>query len=217
MKNGNRNIQESIDDSLLHRLGGEENRELTILQFYKLIKEDPQLDPFFADTDIKLLRAHQKRFMIVAFTHIPEDFDVASFIVQRHYRLFQMGLNETHFDLVANHLVTALRQMWVEQEEINEVLAILGPFREVFQKTASSRAIKIAVAQHKVKQQRRQQRNDKVAAAVATMKQTTTSQASLQEEETRNSSKDKSSGSAHRRSRFRLPMIFGKRQEKNVV
>jgi hypothetical protein len=87
------------------------------------------------------LRAHQKRFMILAFTEIPKDFDVAAFIIERHYGLFNMGLNETHFDLVAGHLVAALQQMCVQQEVIDEVVGRLGPFRNVFEKAGRDEKI----------------------------------------------------------------------------
>jgi hemoglobin len=127
--------------TLLNRLGGEDNLELTILHMYDTIMKDPMLQPFFANTDMAMLRAHQKRFMVLAFTEIPKDFDVAAFMVKRHYRLFEMGLNETHFDQVTGHLVEALKQMWVEPEVIDDVVRFLGPFRSVFEKTGRSDAL----------------------------------------------------------------------------
>jgi hemoglobin len=127
--------------AMLHRLGGEENLELTILHMCDSIMKDPMLQPFFANTNMAMLRAHQKRFMVLAFTEIPKDFDVAAFMIERHYRLFKMGLNETHFDQVTRHLVEALKQMWVEPQVIDDVVRFLGPFRSVFEKTGRSDAL----------------------------------------------------------------------------
>ena len=157
---------DNVDESLLQRLGGEANLELTIQHFYDLILNDPALEEFFGNTNMKLLRAHQKRFMVIAFTKIPEDFNVASFIVQKHYRLFMKGLNETHFDLVVEHLIAALKQMWVEQEEIDEIIEILGPFRDVFVKTAKSEQIVKHVAKHKRKQQEKELQQQRRLAAM---------------------------------------------------
>jgi hemoglobin len=129
-------------NSLLYRMGGEDALETIILTFYERIMKDPQLHPFFASINMASLRAHQKRFMIMAFSEIPKDFDVAAIIIERHYRLFNMGLNETHFDLlVAGHLVAALQQMGVQQEVIDEVVGILGPFRKVFVKAGRNEKI----------------------------------------------------------------------------
>jgi hemoglobin len=128
-------------DSLLCRLGGKEHLETAIFDFYKRSKADPKLGSFFQDVSMKMLRAHQTQFMIMAFTDIPEDYDVAAFIIERHYRLFKIGLNETHFDLLAGHLVAALQQMSVAQTLIDEVVQRLVPFRKVFERTGREEKI----------------------------------------------------------------------------
>jgi hemoglobin len=119
-------------DSLLCRLGGQENLEIAVVDFYKRSNADPKLRPFFKNVSMTLLRAHQTQFMTMAFTEIPEGFDATAFIIERHYRLFEIGLNETHFDLVAGHLVAAFQQMSVEPDLIDEVVQVLVPFRNVF-------------------------------------------------------------------------------------
>ena len=70
--------------------------------------------------------------MYLAFTSIPPGFDVTAYIVEKHHRLFDMGLDETHFDLVVQHLLETLKSMWIEPEVLDDIVKLLGPFREVF-------------------------------------------------------------------------------------
>jgi hypothetical protein len=51
-----------------------------------------------------------------------------------------MGLNETHFDTVATHLVETLRELKVQEVHIDGVFAVLGPLRAIFEKGAEKNA-----------------------------------------------------------------------------
>lgn len=55
---------------------------------------------------------------------------------EKHMKLFQQGLNEHHFDLVAGHLVSALKDTGVKQEELDEAVGVLGPLRGAFEEAA---------------------------------------------------------------------------------
>jgi len=74
--------------------------------------------------------------MSIAFTKIPEDFDVANLIDAKHARLFDQGLDEADFDRVAGHLVATLKDMQVPQNLIDEVVGVVGPLRGVFEQGA---------------------------------------------------------------------------------
>jgi hemoglobin len=101
--------------------------------FYNRIFADEKLAPFFEGFTMTRMKVHQTRFLKLVFTEIPPDMDVASYMVEKHARLFQeQGLNETHFDLVAGHLVAALQELNVPEDMIGEVVAIVGPLRSVF-------------------------------------------------------------------------------------
>ena len=51
-----------------------------------------------------------------------------------HSRLIRdHGLNASHFDLVAGHLVSSLQDLSVAPELIQEVVAVVGPLRSVFE------------------------------------------------------------------------------------
>ena len=121
-------------EALLDRLGGQAALKGAVYEFYGRILEDPQLAPFFEHTDMKKLRDHQYKFMEIAFTEIPKDMDVVGYLAEKHERLFERGLNATHFDLVAGHLVATLQHLHVKQDVIDDVVATVGPLRVAFDK-----------------------------------------------------------------------------------
>ena len=105
----------------------------TVDIFYTRIGADEQLAKFFEGVSLVRMRQHQKKFLTMVFTEIPEDLDMAQYMIDKHARLFQqLELNESHFDLVAGHLVAALQQLNVAQNLIDEVVSIVGPLRGIF-------------------------------------------------------------------------------------
>jgi hemoglobin len=121
--------------TLLQRMGGEENLAAVIDHFYDLVLADPKLKRFFEDgIRIEHLKVHQNRFLQMAFTEMPKDFDVVNFIAMRHAKLREgKGLNGTHFDLVVGHLVAALKGMWIEPDVLDDIVKLLEPLRVAFQ------------------------------------------------------------------------------------
>lgn len=75
--------------------------------------------------------------MKIAFTAIPKDFDVVDFLLRKHQRLFDQGLHELHFDMVAGHLIAVLEELEVEQGLIALAVSTVGPLRVVFEKGAA--------------------------------------------------------------------------------
>ena len=47
-----------------------------------------------------------------------------------HTHLVEKGLNDSHFDAVAENLVNTLSELGVAQELIDQVVAIVGPTRD---------------------------------------------------------------------------------------
>lgn len=120
--------------ALFDRLGGIDAVKAAVEEFYTRILADEKLAFFFEGTSMAALKAHQLSFMKVAFTEIPEDLDVAALMLEKHDRLFkEKGLNETHFDLVAGHLIGALEHLKVPQDLIDEAIGIVATLRPVFE------------------------------------------------------------------------------------
>jgi hypothetical protein len=70
--------------------------------------------------------------MSVAFTQIPENFDLSNMILRRHQGLFDMGLCEHHFDKFVAHLEATLLSLAVGQSVIDEGVAVIMTLRPVF-------------------------------------------------------------------------------------
>mmetsp|Transcript_1345 Transcript_1345/g.3389 ORF Transcript_1345/g.3389 Transcript_1345/m.3389 type:complete len:136 (-) Transcript_1345:562-969(-) len=121
---------------LLERIGGDDALKAAVSAFYGRVLADERLQKFFEGVDPKKLEAHQFRFLKLALTKVPKSVNVLELIQTKHSRLFDMGLNETHFDMVAAHLVEALKSLGVSEEHINEIVGIVGPLRAVFEKGA---------------------------------------------------------------------------------
>jgi len=118
--------------TLKERLGGEVALRAAVDLFYERLVADERLKPFFAGINIKLLKWHQYNFMNIAFTKIPEGLDVPLLICTKHERLFQMGMSETHFDIVAGHFIETLKALGVTQPLIDEAVGVIAPLRPVF-------------------------------------------------------------------------------------
>ena len=50
----------------------------------------------------------------------------------KHERLFERGLNESHFDRFVAYLVDSIRSLGVHRELVNEAAEMLSPLRHVF-------------------------------------------------------------------------------------
>ncbi|GKY99836.1 hypothetical protein MPSEU_000937400 [Mayamaea pseudoterrestris] len=123
--------------TLFDRLGGVVALRAAVEEFYKRLLDDPKLYIMFEDVKMPLLKYHQLAFMKIAFSKIPDDLDVAELILQKHMRLFlNKGLNETHFDIVAQHFVETLHHLGIGNDLVNEAAGIIVPLRPVFQKGA---------------------------------------------------------------------------------
>jgi hemoglobin len=127
----------STQGTLYDRLGGAAAVEACVNGFYDRILGDPNLKDFFVGTSVQRLKTHQKTFFKVVFTSIPDDMDVPRLILTKHERLFQeKGLDETHFDLVAGHLVATLASLGIDQALIDEAVGIVATLRPVFEQGA---------------------------------------------------------------------------------
>lgn len=128
--------------TLLAKIGGVPALKAAVSEFYDRILADESLAPFFEGTNMTTIKMHQLKFMEIAFTGIPEGLDVAGMMHDKHARLFDEGLNASHFDSVAGHFVATLEHLKVPQEHIDAAVAIVGPLRPVFEQGAIDAAAK---------------------------------------------------------------------------
>jgi hemoglobin len=131
--------------TLYDRIGGQAAIEATVDAMYERIMNDPTLTPFFgyAHTDMVRQKNHQAVFLTYAFgggmTGDTQIDDIATYITKTHRSSFAHGLNETHFDSVAGHIVDSLKSLAVPDDLIEEVVGVVAPLRPLFEtKTTSS-------------------------------------------------------------------------------
>ncbi|MCL4215854.1 MAG: group 1 truncated hemoglobin [Candidatus Hydrogenedentes bacterium] len=114
--------------TLYEKLGGEPAVNAAVDIFYRHVLSDDRISHWFDDIDMEKQAAKQKAFMTMAFggPHNYSGHDMR----EAHKHLVAKGLNDSHFDAVAENLVKALNELKVPQELIDEVLAIVGPTRD---------------------------------------------------------------------------------------
>ena len=115
----------SRESSLYHKLGGKPAIDAAVEAFYVKVLADNRIKHFFSDINMTKQRRKQKEFLSAAFGGpIPwagKDMRTA------HANL--PGLNETHFNAVAENLQKTLVELKIKPELIAQVMAIAASTR----------------------------------------------------------------------------------------
>ena len=118
--------------SIYDRLGGAGAIKATVEKFYQRVLDDPQLQPFFANTDMDSLKAQQVRFFTQALGG-PAEYKGRS-MKEAHAPL---AIEQRYFDLVAKHLMAALVSLSVPKLLMDEVVAVVAPLASEIVSAAS--------------------------------------------------------------------------------
>lgn len=109
--------------SLYEQIGGEAAVNAAVDIFYRKVLADHRINRFFDNTDIEKQAAKQKAFLTMAFGG-PNNYNGAD-MRQAHAHLVQkLGLNDSHFDAVMEHLGATLQELNVPQNLIAQAAAI---------------------------------------------------------------------------------------------
>lgn len=115
--------------SLYDQLGGEAAVNAAVDIFYRKVLSDHRINRFFDNTDIEKQAAKQKSFLTMAFGG-PNNYNGAD-MRQAHAHLVQkLGLDDSHFDAVMEHLSGTLVELSVPQNLIDQVAAIAESTRD---------------------------------------------------------------------------------------
>ena len=136
---------QEIKTSLLANIADAAAVDAAMDGFVEALFTDDELKPIFEKYSKPYLKAHQQRLFLMAFSDLPEEFDYKSFLMERHYKLFNKGTNEKHFDLMVKYLNEALAGLsssLVDAGSVGGVNARLAPFRDVFE-TVSPEDVKL--------------------------------------------------------------------------
>jgi len=115
------------EPSLYERLGGEAAVNAAVDIFYDKVLDDYRINRFFDKTDMEKQLEHLKAFMTVAFGG-PNNYTGRS-LRDGHARLVKMGLNDSHFDAVMEHLGATMQELNVPAELIAEAAALVESTR----------------------------------------------------------------------------------------
>lgn len=120
--------EESASATLYERIGGEAAVNAAVELFYRKVLSDYRINRFFAKTNMEEQINKQKAFFTMAFGG-PNTYtggDMRSV----HARLVKMGLNDSHFDAVMEHLGATLTELGVPGDLIGEAAAIAESTRK---------------------------------------------------------------------------------------
>jgi len=108
--------------SLYASIGGEAAVNAAVEIFYRKVLTDDRISHFFDDVDMDRQAAKQKAFLTYAFGG-PNKYSGKD-IRSGHAHLVARGLNESHFNAVAENLQSTLQELNVPKEIIDQVMAI---------------------------------------------------------------------------------------------
>lgn len=114
--------------TLFEQIGGDAAVNAAVDLFYRHVLSDDRIAHFFDGVDMERQAQKQKAFLTMAFGG-PHNYTGAD-MKRGHAHLVKQGLNDSHFDAVAENLAKTLQELGVGQELIDQVLAIAESTRE---------------------------------------------------------------------------------------
>jgi hemoglobin len=118
----------SETQTLYERIGGEAAVNAAVDIFYRKVLGDYRINRFFDHTDMDQQIAKQKAFFTMAFGG-PNNY-TGKDMRSAHARLVKMGLDNSHFDAVMEHLGATMTELNVPPELIAEAAAIAESARK---------------------------------------------------------------------------------------
>ncbi len=114
--------QTAAAPSLYDQLGGEAAVNAAVDIFYRKVLSDYRINRFFDSSDMEKQAAKQRAFLTMAFGG-PNNY-TGTDMRTAHARFVKMGLNDSHFDAVMEHLTGTLQELNVPENLIAQVAAI---------------------------------------------------------------------------------------------
>jgi len=114
--------------TLYEQLGGADAIGSAVEEFYRRMLSDDRVADFFDDTDMDRQMAKQAGFLTMVLGG-PNDY-TGKDMREGHKHLVDKGLNDTHVDIVIEHLGGTLKGMGASDDQISEVAAIANSVRD---------------------------------------------------------------------------------------
>ncbi len=114
--------------SIYEQIGGESAMTAAVESFYRKVLTDDRVSMFFEDVDMERQMAKQKAFLTMV-TGGPNNYTGRN-MRDAHAKLVVRGLNDSHVDVIIEHLGTTLKELGVGDEQIQQVAAIAESVRD---------------------------------------------------------------------------------------
>ena len=108
--------------SIYESIGGADAVRVAVDDFYVRVLGDPSLAPYFTDTDMSRLKAHQRAFITAALGG-PQAYEGKSMAGAHEGR----KITPEAFAAVVDHLVATLQGLGVDDDTIAAIGAALAP------------------------------------------------------------------------------------------
>jgi len=114
--------------TLFERLGGAPAVDAAVDIFYRKMLADDRVNGFFSTVDMDAQIAKQKGFLTMVFGG-PNNY-TGKDMRKGHKHLIEKGLNDSHVDIVIEHLGNTLKELGAADADIQEVAAIANGARD---------------------------------------------------------------------------------------
>ncbi|MGQ4002930.1 group 1 truncated hemoglobin [Francisellaceae bacterium CB300] len=117
-----------MKETLYEKLGGQEAVDAAVDIFYRKVLLDERVNSFFDDVDMDKQIPKQKAFLTMVFGG-PNKY-TGKDMRDGHKHLVTRGLNDTHVDIIIEHLGSTLSELGVGNEDIQQVANIANSVRD---------------------------------------------------------------------------------------
>lgn len=121
-------------NDIFNRLGGECQYDMIIVNFAESLIKNRILTKFFGQFSLESLTKLQREVLDLALLEQSEEEEVKTIrrVLLLHYRLFENGLNGSHFAAIREHLVSALHSVWADSDVIDDITSQFDSLEEGF-------------------------------------------------------------------------------------
>ena len=119
--------EEAKEKTLLEEIGGPDAVKAAVKIFYEKVLADDRVNGYFEGVDMERQNAMQTDFLTFAFGG--ENKYQGKDLRAAHAHLVAKGLNDTHFDVIVEHLGGTLKELGVKDEQIAKVAEIANSVR----------------------------------------------------------------------------------------
>ena len=116
------------DSTLFERLGGQDAVDAAVDIFYRKVLADDRVNYFFDGVDMEKQIQKQKGFLTMVFGG-PNNY-TGKHMREGHRHLIKKGLNDSHVDIIIEHLGGTLKELGAKDEDIEKVAQIANSVRD---------------------------------------------------------------------------------------